>query len=735
MKNTAKTWREFIQGHEDQEEYDRNAGSIQKIIDYKEQPATNFAYLIDHPTLVTMTKSSIEDEVQATFFHSKVKSSLLSSEHDQLALTGFGKRACAMKVDAKEIFKTSSTKKKIPSFKALMNCSDTDELLALKSKDGWEEGKLESHAILPPFLTNIFFSEDSVKAQDVLIRMIRGIKMMRSQEEREEDDQGKSTVSSWEELNEEDTEIESIPPARTRAQAAKNKESEAKENQSKNPGTKEMGKKNTTIIGESPDEKSFSRVLIFLWGMIHEANVVKTTHLNLCTKKSTEKWLDELHDKHLEKAQLHHRLHHPSTSNQDDSNLNNAAVAIHKLSDIWGRKIVLEEQEREDREQKLKDKGFEKLSEVQQTVLILITATDKDSDDDVELMRPTEDMMKILTQKVGFKAQAHLQYEFNKHNHLCDVGLAMATQMKNGIIMSSPSTNNINGMSPLFLPDQASEERLSGEVALRLEEQMSMNKITESDLRLITKCKIHFPKNFGEYVHMIRNFHRLTIIVAGEESIFALKIKSLHDHAITHERCYREIDRDYFHLYAFILDLVHKRSQHFIHSATLGLVSKLKVSKLEFSDLFSKIEDGDLEPTKPKWLKTEKKRDYSSASSVETDINPKKKAKEVREKPQSIKNPDFENELKCPEDVKYASVFHHANRRGVEEVKHEDGSTRCNNWFFRGWCTENCPMKESHEKKLLPAEKQKCKEYLKKLIGKHKKWAAGYKKNKGTDEG
>ena len=44
-------------------------------------------------------------------------------------------------------------------------------------------------------------------------------------------------------------------------------------------------------------------------------------------------------------------------------------------------------------------------------------------------------------------------------------------------------------------------------------------------------------------------------------------------------------------------------------------------------------------------------------------------------------------------------------------------------------------MKESHKKKLLPAEKQKCKEYLKKLIGKHKKWAAGYKKNKGTDEG
>ena len=242
--------------------------------------------------------------------------------------------------------------------------------------------------------------------------------------------------------------------------------------------------------------------------------------------------------------------------------------------------MILEEQEREEREKKLKDKGFKKLSEVQQTVLNLITATDKDSDGDVKLMQPTEDMMKILTQKVGIKAQAHLQYEFNKHNHLCDVGLAMATQMKNGIIMSSPSTNSINGMSPLFLPDQASEEQLSREVALQLEEQMSMNKITKSDLKLITKCKIHFPKNFGEYVHAIRNFHRLTIIVAGEESIFASKIKILYEHTLAHERCYKEIEWEHFHLYAFILDLVHKRSQHFIHSSTLGLISKLKVSKL-----------------------------------------------------------------------------------------------------------------------------------------------------------
>ena len=137
MENAAQTWKEFIQTHKDQEEYEKNAESIQKIIDPKDQPVTSFTHLMDHPTLVVLTKSPIEDEVQATFFHSKVKASLLSAEHDYLALSGSGKRACAMRIDMKEMFRTSSSKKKIPSFKELIDCADIEEILSLKlKKDG-----------------------------------------------------------------------------------------------------------------------------------------------------------------------------------------------------------------------------------------------------------------------------------------------------------------------------------------------------------------------------------------------------------------------------------------------------------------------------------------------------------------------------------------------------------------------------------------------------------------------
>ena len=38
MENAAQTWKEFIQAHKDQDKYEKNAESIQKIIDPKDQP-------------------------------------------------------------------------------------------------------------------------------------------------------------------------------------------------------------------------------------------------------------------------------------------------------------------------------------------------------------------------------------------------------------------------------------------------------------------------------------------------------------------------------------------------------------------------------------------------------------------------------------------------------------------------------------------------------------------------
>ena len=91
--------------HKDVAEYDENAEQIQSIIDPKDNPQTSFNHLADHPALLVLSKSFGTKEFQATFDHSNLKSSLLTTEHEHIALSGFGKRACAMKMDVKEMLR------------------------------------------------------------------------------------------------------------------------------------------------------------------------------------------------------------------------------------------------------------------------------------------------------------------------------------------------------------------------------------------------------------------------------------------------------------------------------------------------------------------------------------------------------------------------------------------------------------------------------------------------------
>jgi len=721
-----KNWREFFQFHKDRAEYNANAEQIQKIIDPKDNAVTSFSHLVDHPSLVVLSKSLSAKEIQATFYHSNLKPSLLSNNHEHTALSGFGKRACAMKIDAKELFRLTSQKKKVPTFEQIMKCNDVEDIGKLPPAETMTETKLEAHAILSPFLTELLFSEDSFQAVDVLDRFIVGIKFLKTQiaqKEMREDVDQQDLDPTYENMDEGDVANASVPVEDT-------DETSMEEN--------EVEEEYTFDNSDREYEKSFGRVLQFLWGLVHEESVIKPTRLSPCAKISTEEWLDKVHDAHFKKEVSLPPFMPPTPTAAPpghDLGLNNAATAIHKLSDIWGRKIDFDEKEKENKEKKKKEKGFDKLSNVQKNTFTLITATVDDSDENVKDLKPTEDMMTILEQTVGIKAQSHLQYEFNKHKHMCDIGLAMCTQMKNGIITSHPSVNDINGISPLFLPDQAVEDRLGSDLALRLEEQLVLGKISDDDLKIITKCKIYFPKNFGEYLHVIRNFHRLIIIVAGSKSIFADKLEILIDHAIEHERCYKDIEREYFHIYASILDHIHRRSQHFIHSAGLGLVSKLKFRKLDFMDLLEEIEDGDYTPSKPKWLRNNKKRDPPPSSHHQEAHNDNSSTSNRKKKKVHVENPKFDADLKCPEAIQYRVLFHPGNRRGVEEVKHEDGSTRCNNWFHRGWCIDTCPFKESHSKKLTANEKSKCKDYLNKLVEKHKKWAENASRRNSRNEG
>jgi len=753
-------WQDYLSTHKDKMEYEKNADQIQSIIDNKVQAPANFLDLCDHPTLAVLTRSLAGKEVQVSFYHAVKKNKLLTKTHDRFALVGFGRRACAMKIDPKEMFKQSSKNKKIPSFNRIMKCDSTGDIESLIPTQVMVEEKLESHSILPPSLLDCLYEQESFHAADILLTFVNCIKKLKLMMNIQSAGEGCSTSSepsicTTKELENEWNDLSDSEIGNARAEAPKQnrtvtrtraKDKEANGDlpivsQEKHQKEDEVDTPQEALTKDSTEaeefdsddrffEKRYGSTLRFLWSVIHEESSVKPTRLTPCCKKSTMDWADSVHAACLDQATpLPPQFTPPpgpAPMRMELGGFDNAAIAMAKLSDAWERKIEMEVQEKETRDQKKQEKSFDKLADVQKRTFILITAKETDDDERVPDMKPTKDALKLLEQTVGLKAQAHLQHEFNKHGHICDVGLAMSTQIKNGCLMSMPSVNDINGVSPFFLPDQASDERLSHELALRLEEQLVLGKINDSDLKTITKCKIHFPKNFGEYVHFIRNFRRMIIILAGESSIFAKKLSSLLSHAQEHERSYKELEKEYFFFYASILETIHRRCQQFIHSTSLGLVSKLKLKKLEFGELLEEIEDGDYVPTKPKWLQNKKREspshDNHPRQSAASSGHHREGNNHQPQKKKSIDNPNFDPDLKIPADLRYRQVFHPANRRGIDEVKHTDGSVRCNNWFFRGWCTDACKFHESHSKKLSSAEKTKCKEYMDKLVERQKKW-------------
>ena len=631
-----------------------------------------------------------------------------------------------------------------PSFEEIMKCKDLSDISNLKSKEDTKDNMLEAQAILPPILTDTLFDMDSFMANEVLLRFIHKIRALKHSKDQTLVEEPNSRVNLNESLDTETPDEEGSYEFMDDADLAN-----VRTNTPRNPDTADIvitANRPETIVtqtqtdavfdtSEGSFETRFGRVLEFLWGLVHEEKTVKPTKIVPCGSPSVANWADTIHDECLGATNLLPLppfIPPPSTATYPDtSGLSNVATAMTKLSHEMARKNELEMVSKQTTEKEKSEKSFKNLSNVQKNIFTLITATEDATDEDVDVLKPSEHVVILLNQKISIKAQAQLQHLFKETNHICDISLSMCTQLKNGTIASHPSINDLNGISPLFLPEHSEEERVTQELALRLEEQMVLGKISDEDMKTITKCRFHFPKNFGEYLHCIKNFHRLIEILSGTESLFTQKLYSLIVHATKHERSYKEIEHDFWYFYASLLQYIHRRTQHFIHSASHGLVSKLKLSKLNFSDLLEDIEDGDYVPIQPKWLKQNKRSTPPSGNDNSSNPpNPgrptgsggagnriKKRIKET------IDNDKVDPDLKCPSTLAYREVFHPGNRKGIAEVPHSDGSVRCNNWFHRGWCTKDCAFKSSHSKDLSEDERSKCKEYLQKLIEKQKRWA------------
>ena len=95
-KSKPRNWKEFLLNHPNRQDYDDQAEGIQSLIDANETPLNNFRVLAENKPLVCMTKSPIGKFIQLTFFHSFKKTTILKSNAEYFALSGFDERASAV---------------------------------------------------------------------------------------------------------------------------------------------------------------------------------------------------------------------------------------------------------------------------------------------------------------------------------------------------------------------------------------------------------------------------------------------------------------------------------------------------------------------------------------------------------------------------------------------------------------------------------------------------------------
>jgi len=261
----SKSWKEFLKGNPDRKNYDEQAASIQSLIDGKETAVNNLRHLSDNKPLVCMTKSLINKKIQLTFFHTLKKTAILSNASSAFGLTSFGNRAYAVRLEPSDFFKSSTRNYRAPSFEELVTCTSLENVRNLVPTETMVEEKMEFHAILPPNLSEPLFDLEELSAESVLTILNNKIHTLKSEKEDE---------SSYVSIN-----------------------------------NMQIGDQD--LLFDDKDrtyEKSYGKILKFLWGICHLDTAIKSSTVISCTAPSTIAWLDKVHVENIfRKIQTHKR--------------------------------------------------------------------------------------------------------------------------------------------------------------------------------------------------------------------------------------------------------------------------------------------------------------------------------------------------------------------------------------------------------------------------------------------
>ena len=163
-------WSDNLKVHPSNEDYNANAAALQKLIPFSETVENSFRHLSDNKTVICVTKNTFDGHLQATFNHTVKKASFTQTNPDYLALTGFGERATAVKLDPKDIFKHPNKRKTVPDFKKMLKCRMVEDMKNLQASQN--KVNVDSYAIFPPSLTGELFDEENMDPAIIILKVM-----------------------------------------------------------------------------------------------------------------------------------------------------------------------------------------------------------------------------------------------------------------------------------------------------------------------------------------------------------------------------------------------------------------------------------------------------------------------------------------------------------------------------------------------------------------------------------
>lgn len=690
-----RSWADFLRDHPDNDEFDAAAKEIANLNKATKDKDVVFAKLTESTPLVVASKSAVSGKVQYLFKFFKVGNDLIKKAVKYGGTMGFGPTAFTVSLDPTSLLEIAQEKKTAPPFKELLMAASEEDFKAITRDNakGWKKRQVPDAVILIPSLSTIILDDPDMEPENFMTRAAELIRNKYIQEEIEHD---RHTRNKDKQEDEEAT--------------TEDKEGEEEQQGPQDPFKDESGEL----------EEKFYDVLLFYWYLLHDDEAIHPTpvmpDLSEAAKEVAERNKRELGtDSHSQRRQGEPSL--------VSSQLTEAITAM-SLSMEDATKAKRREKQSKTKEKEEAD--WNKLPLLSQHVIRGLQACfaedlDEDELEDVAVPDgPNELMSTVIRCSTGARVQQLLNHTLStKHNCIVNLNMGMCTALKNGLLLSQPSPNEVSNFSPHFTPPLLDNSEDGPELQLRLEEQSKNGKLSADDLALVTNQKIQYPESYNALRHFVKNFTYLVVELAGPRAIIASEILEVLAHVEKFETDYAYHFLEFQGFGAFFINKIHVGTQKFLHSCACGQVSKLNLRAIEFKHLLKSIDEREVSFIRlPSYLRKPKtkKRDRDG-DKEDRDGGGKGRDKRRDVKKKRVTYDERDPQAKLSANQRFGDVFCRECRTGVEQPKMDDGTEMCNRLYGKGYCFEDC--KRSHKKKNT-AEQGRWKQFLKDILEKWK---------------